>query len=241
MVFPAYTPLKGEMYMLGRVEFTPGGRGRGELSDLYGLTILSARADPEGFWGSHRLYRAGQTLRRGGVRRALLPKTFTQWTVLEKLGLRPVEPEPLLKECSPELAVEALRGRNVDPGRATVALSGTRTDGEMLRCAVRMCTSVRSLVIDAPQGQRLAHCLREEFGLPVLPADHPAHLAVRFQPCGGRTGEPFLELYGRTPELDGMRLSVPELGEEERDALDVLCVLWQRGRLEPSRIKIHRN
>lgn len=227
--------------MLGRLEFTPGGRGRGEFTDLYGLPVLTARADPEGAWGSHRLCRAGRILRRSGVVRTLLPGSFTQWAMLERLGLRRVEPGPFLREQAPELALEALRNRDLDPGRATVALSGTRTDGGMMRCAARMCTSVRALVIDAPQGQRLAHCLREEFGLPVLPSDHPAHLAVRFQPCGGRREEPFLELYGRTPELDGMKLFVPELGEEEREALDVLCVLWEGGKLDPSRVKIHRN
>ena len=227
--------------MLGRLEFIPGGWGRGELADLYGIPILTARADPEGILSRRRLYRAGRNLRRGGVIRTLLPKEFSQWELLEKMGLRRIDPGAFLKAQSPELAVEALYGRDTDPRRATVALSGTRADEGVCRAALKLCPKVRRLVVDVPGGERLAHRLREEFGIPVLPSDHPAQLELRFQPGGRRQEEPFLELYGCTPRLDGLCLSVPDLREEEREALDVLSVLWERGRLEPARIKIHRN
>ena len=227
--------------MLGRVEFAPGGRGRGEHTDLYGIPILTVRTDPEGFFGRRRLCRAGWNLRRGGVVRTLLPKGFFQWELLEKMGLKQVDPGAFLRAQSAELAVEALRGRGTDPGRATVVLSGARADGEMLRAALELCPKVRRLVVDVPKGERLAYRLREEFGIPVLPADHPAQLDLRFQPGASSRQEPFLELYGCRPVLDGLRLSVPELREEDRETLDVLSVLWERGRLEPARIKIHRN
>ena len=240
-LIPTYTFLKGEKNVLGRLEFAPGGRGRGERDDLYGIPILTARADPEGILSRRRLCRAGRNLRRGGVVRTLLPKGFSQWELLERMGLRRVELGAFLQAQSPGLAVEALHGRDTDPRRATVALSGTRADEAMCRAALGLCPRVRRLVVDVPGGERLAHRLREEFGIPVLPAEHPAQLELRFQHGGRRQEEPFLELYGYTPHLDGLCLSVPELREEDREALDVLSVLWERGRLEPSRIKIHRN
>lgn len=226
---------------MGRLEFVPGERGRGAETDLYGLLILTARADPDGIFGTRRLRRAGKTLRRGGVIRTLLPQTFSQWGMLEKLGLRSVVPDAFLRAQAPRLAEEALRGRDVDPKRATVALSGQRADGAMLRSAMELCTKVRRLVITAPEGERLAKRLREEFGLPVLPADHPAQLELRFQSGGRKQGEPYLELFGRTPALDSLRLSAPTLEEKDREALDVLSVLWECGKLDGDRIKIHRN
>lgn len=240
-LFPAYTPLKGEKHVLGRLEFAPGEWGRGEREELYGIPVLTARTDPEGIFGHRRLRRAGRNLRRGGVTRTLLPKGFSQWELLEKMGLQRIEPGAFLQAQSPGLTVEALYGRDTDPRRATVALSGTRTNAAMCRAAMELCPKVRRLVVDVPGGERLAHRLREEFGIPVLPSGHPAELELRFQPGGRRKKEPFLELYGYTPHLDGLSLSVLELREEEREALDVLSVLWERGRLEPSRIKIHRN
>ena len=41
--------------------------------------------------------------------------------------------------------------------------------------------------------------------------------------------------------VGGNSFPKPLSAKEEREALDVLSVLWERGRLEPARIKIHRN
>ena len=43
--------------MLGQLTLCPGGRGGAEAGSLYGLSVLRARADPEGFWGERRLRR----------------------------------------------------------------------------------------------------------------------------------------------------------------------------------------
>ena len=225
--------------MIGRMEFVSGERGRGEGGSMYGLPVLLVKTDPEGWLGERRLLRAGRTLKRGGVARTILPPDFSRWELLRKLGLRGVEPAPLLRACAPALTERALRERDVDPRKATVTLFGTRADGEMLRCAAGLCARVRRLVVDAPGGEKLALRLREEFGLPVLPPEHPAQLELRFQPREG-TGN-CLELFGRNPALEGLHLAVPELAREDQTALDVLCVLWERGLLDPERIKIHRN
>lgn len=223
--------------MLGRLEFIPGGRGKGEVTDLYGLPLLRVRADPEGLFGERRLRRAGAALRRGGAVRTLLPANFDRWDLLERLGLRGVEPAPFLRAQAPVLALEVLKRRDLDPGRATVALAGARTDAELCRAAAALCPKVRSLVIDAPGGQRLAGQLREAFGIPVLPAAQPAQLALYFHPGVQERAEPLVELYGRAPRLDGLRLAAPELAEEDREDLAVLCALWERGRLDVHRLK----
>ena len=184
--------------------------------------------------------RAGRVLKKGGVRRVILPAGFCRWELLERFGLQGIDPAPLLRARVSELAVEALRGRNEDPAKAVVALSGGRADGEMFRCAAALCTQVRRVVVDAEEGEGLALRLREEFGLPVLPPEHPAQLELRFRPHSGRR-EPRLELFGSAPWLDGLKLTAPGLAREDQQALDVLTLLWERGKLLHSGIKIHRN
>ena len=227
--------------MFGRLEFSPGGRGRGEVCNLYGLPILLTRADPEGRFGEHRLRRAGRVLKRGGVLRTLLPAGVEQWGLLERLGLQGVDPGPLLRATAPELTLEALRGRDVDPEKATVALSGGRADGEMFRCAAALCPRVRRIVVAAPGGEGLSRRLREEFGVPILPPEHPAQLELRLRPPQRERGEPRLELYGPNPALEGLKLTAPKLAAEDREALDVLTLLWERGKLPLDGIKINRN
>ena len=227
--------------MLGRLEFSAGGRGRGELTGLYGLPILLTRADPTGRFGEMRVRRAGRTMKKAGVVRTLLPTEFGEWALLEKLGLKGIDPAPLLRANAPMLAVEALRGRDTDPKQAAVVLSGGRADGEMFRCAAVLCSRVRRIVVDADGGEVLARRLREEFGIPVLPREHPAQLELRFSAAGTKREEPRLELFGPRPELDGLKLVAPGLTEGDREALDVLTVLWERGKLPLNGIKIHRN
>ena len=71
--------------MLGQLTLCPGGGGGAEAGSLYGLSVLRARADPEGFWGERRLRRAGRSLRRGGALRVLVPGEFGRWPLLAAL------------------------------------------------------------------------------------------------------------------------------------------------------------
>jgi len=98
---------------------TEGGR-------LYGLPVLRARADPEGFWGEYRLRRAGRALGRRGAVRVLVPGGFDRWPLLEEFGLVPVDPTPLVRSQGAALALAALGRRGMDPAQATVALRGQR-------------------------------------------------------------------------------------------------------------------
>ena len=223
--------------MLGRLEFVSGERNRGGMEDLYGLRVLRMQTDPEGWLGERRLRRAGAALRRGGALRVLLPKSFCQWGILERFGLRGVDPTPFLHFCAPELAVQGLMRRDVDPAGATVALSGNRADGDMVRAAVRLCPRVRRLVIAAQGGERLALRLREEFGIPVLPPEQPAHVELNFHPGTGRGDTRCLKLYGREPELDGGSITFSALKEGEKEDISLLCALWEGGKLDVEGLK----
>ena len=225
--------------MLGQLTAEEGWGGRAERGELYGLPVLRTRANWEGFWGEGRLRRAGRALRRGGAMRALVPRDFGRWDVLGRCGLVPVDPGPFLRGQSLPLTLRALERRGLAPDRATVSLRGARADREMAREAVRLCSRVRRLVIDAPRGgEELAKWLRWQLGVPILPRGEQGELALRFDPEGRAGEEPALELYGQTPALEGMALTAPGLEEEDRGDLALLAALWEGGRLGSSQIKI---
>lgn len=225
--------------MVGQLVYAPQGRGGAEPGRLYGLPVLRAEADPECFWRELRLKKAGRALRLGGALRVLAPLEFDRWTVLERFGLRRMDPEPFVRAQSVPLALETLRRQGLAPDRATVALRGLRADREMVRTAQELCSRVRHLVVDAPRGGReLARWLRQEFGVPILPPGEMGQAAVRFQAGPARPEETTLELYGPCPQLAGLTLSAPALAQEDQENLPLLAALWEGGRLNPQDIKI---
>ena len=222
--------------MVGQLVITPRGRGKTEEYRLYGLPVLRVEADRSGFWGEHRLRGAGKRLRLGGVRRVLAPPDFDRWPLLERFGLRPVNPEHFVRAQSVPLALGLLERQDIPPDRATVALRGTRADRDMVRTAEQLCPMVRNLVVDAPRGgAELAQWLRREFGVPILPPGEAGQAELRFQAgCPRREGA--LELYGPRPQLAGLKLTAPGLAEEDREDLRLLTVLWEGGKLDHIKI-----
>ena len=225
--------------LIGQLVSTGRGRGKAEAGRLYGLPVLRAEADPSGLWGERRLCRAGKGLRRGGAVRVLVSGEFGQWPLLSRFGLRPVDPENFVRAQSAPLALALLEQRGLAPDRAVVALRGLRADRDMARTAARLCQRVRGLVVDAPRGgEELSAWLRQEFGIPVLPPGEACHAALCFHAdCPRREGEA-LKLYGPQPNLAGLVLSAPGLGEGDREDLSLLSALWEGGKLGPDDIKI---
>lgn len=230
--------------MLGQLIFEDGGGGKAERAQLYGLTVLRARADPEGWLGTRRLRKAGRALRRGGALRTLAPAEFQQWELLKACGLTCVSSLSFLRAQGAPLALGALERQGLAPDRSAVTLRGERVDRALVRAAVELCPQVRHLVIDVPRGGgELAGWLRREFGIPVLPAEEPAPVSLGFGPRetpeeDGGEGGMCLTLYGSCPDLAGLSVSAPSLAREDRERLPLLAVLWEEGRLPPGQIKI---
>lgn len=224
--------------MVGQLQFYPGARGRVEEERLYGLPVIRVRVDPDGWLGPRRLDRAGRRLAGRGAVRTLLPQGFEDGCWLARSGLRRVDPAPFLQAQSHALALEALRRQDRDPERAAVALCADRADRAMAQAAARLCRRVRHLVIDAPRGgDRLAHWLRWEFGVAVLPVGEEAQVTLKFQPVDVAVpGQP-LELYGHRPELGGIRPTVPALLEQEREDLELITLLWEWRKLGEDDLK----
>lgn len=224
--------------MLGQLKLEEGSWGNARAVKLYGLPVLRTCADPRGYFGEFRLARAGKKLRAEGVRRVLLPPRFEQIDLLKRFGLRPLDPGPLVRSQSAELALKTLEWRGRDLKRATVALRGSRADRDMAQAARRLCPMVRHIIIAAPiGGEELARHLRWEFGVPVLPPEEAGEVALRFDD-GADVREPALELYGLHPDLGGLRICAQDLRAEDREDLQVLTALWERGKMPPERLNI---
>jgi len=228
---------EGGAFLLGQLVLARGGRGRAEAGRLYGLNVLRAEADPEGFWGPRRLRRAGRALCRGGALRTLAPSGLLP--LLEGFGLRPVEIGPFLRSQAPALALAALERRGLSPGRCAVALRGVRADRDMARAAEELCPLVRGLIIDAPRGgPELARQLRREYGVAILPPGERGQVELAFQEGYSPVGEDALELFGPRPRLGGLVLSAPGLEGPDQEDLPLLAALWEGGKLGAGDIKI---
>ena len=120
--------------MLGQVKYERGAWGTPEWGKLYGLPVLRACADPVGRLGEFRLGRAGRSLIRSGVARVLVPRDFDRWPLLEKSGLSPVNPEPLVRHQGARLALEGLRvalDTGFDKIKINAVLIGGFNDGQI--------------------------------------------------------------------------------------------------------------
>ena len=224
--------------MTGQLKFKAGKWGSAEAGELYGLPILQAQADPQGCFGEFRLHRAGRKLCSAGALQVLVPKDFERWDVLNRCGVAAVDPISLLRAQGAGFALETLRRQGRAPERATVALRGVRAGRDMERTAVQLCGQVRHLVISAPEGgAELAWWLRKQYGMPILPPEEGAQVAVCFEPVPS-AAETTLELYGKMPKLEGMKLTAPELKKEDKSDLSLLFVLWEGGILGECDLKI---
>lgn len=189
-----------------------------------------------------RLYRAGVRLWEQGVNRVLVDREFphTLWPVLERAGLRPVEPESLCQEAAPALLLALLARRGLPPARAAVCLCAGCAAGPVQSAALALAPRVGRLVIDCPlRGGELARWLNREYGLPLVePGTIPADVTAVFTPERRETPAQ-LQLYGPAPRLAGLCLA-PAQGElpPRFEALPLLAALRESGLLAPGDIAV---
>ena len=141
-----------------------------------------------------------------------------------------MDPVPFLRFHAAQIVLAALKGREIAPERATVALRGHRVDRDMARCAQLLCPLVRQVAVNAPQGgEELARWLRREYGLPVQPDGAEVSLALWFD--GEGAGEEDLLLGGPAPRLGQVTPRAAALAPEDREDLGLLTALWETGKI----------
>ncbi len=218
--------------MLSRLVYDGEGRGRPQREERYGLPLLQARVPQTGWHAGGSLRRAARGFRRAGGGRVLVPEGFSAWPLLERYGLRRVDPVPFLRAHAAPLTLALLARMGVPPQQACVALRGREVDRSMVQAAQILCPQVREIAVSAPGGgERLARWLREEYGLPVRPDGEDVDAVVRFHPGTEKGGRGALSLFGPQPALAGIQVSAPTLEEGDRRDLGLLCALWETEKL----------
>lgn len=192
---------------------------------LWGLPVLRVDLPQRSHRPERMVRRGAELLRRQRVTHVLASSQFEWWPVLERAGLRKVDTRPLRCALAPAWVLLNLERRGIPPGRACLCLKGRREDGDMEQVARKLCGTVRNLVIDVTGDGLLAHRLRREFGIAVLPAASASgHLTLEFD---------------SGPVLPGARILLKE-GElpEDCDRLALIDALWENGRVKLDEIAI---
>ena len=215
---------------------TAGGRRRKNAPARVFLCGLSVWKLEVGSADIRTLKRAGRSLRKAGVTRVLTPPGEEWQGALERMGLPPVDTAALCRAAAAPLALQVLKLRGWEPGRAVVELKGEELTLPLVRAAEELAGQVSRLMISVPRdGEELAEHLRRSCGLPVLlsGALRPA-LTVDFD--AGETGRGSeLCLGGTRPDLKGAELWSPAVRPPpECDLMPLLAAFWESGRLSRS-------
>lgn len=199
---------------------------------LCDLSLAAAGVPP----GERGLRQAGRALARLGVRRCLAPPGFPAWEGLSAWGLAPVDVLPLCRALAPDMVLFLLDDLPIRHRR--VALRGS--DGRQgWSLAHLLCPRVGALLLDFDRGEEeLGASLRREFGAAPrsLGQGGQAQVSVEFSPRPFGEGR-VLKLWGE-PDLAGLELSVGWPLPQEADALELLTLLWEMGRLKREKIQV---
>ena len=223
--------------MLGVVCCRPGGRGRPVRDMMLGLPVWRLELDTDCFSARRRSLRGGRRLVKLGVRRVLLPEEFAHSTLLEQMGLVPVEPTGLYAALAGQLTLAALTGRGEQPNRAGVTLCSAGVDAPFARAARFLCPRVKRLTLCAGRGgERLAAQLYRDFGAAVELGEDGQGLRVQFD---GANDPEVLDISRPQLYMPELLLSVPGLElPTDWPADRVLTALWQSGRIGTERIEV---
>ncbi|MCD7948110.1 MAG: hypothetical protein LUG13_07450 [Oscillospiraceae bacterium] len=230
--------------MVGRIEWDNGRKLTAERSVLYGVPLLRVGLPVPKRGGARATARAvrkgANYLWREGCRRVLADVGFAAWDLLAAVGLRPVEPEPLLQAMAAPLCFAGLAQGGIAPERAVVALCGERVTESFSAAAEALCPAVRSLIISAQSGgDALRAYLYREYGASVLDgiAAGRADLTLCFSP-GAPAGAPRLELFAGGSTL-GLTLRHKSLPPPDGIApLPCLTLLWETGAVQAEDIVV---
>lgn len=163
-----------------------------------------------------------RTLRRAA---AAAERWGAAWSLDARLEphLPAVSTRELWQAHAAQLALLALKGRNIPAERAVVGISALRVSRQVLETAERLSDSVRAIALDVPERESLTLHLQQRNGVSVLEGRGDVNLCFCPQP-----EEDCLNLGVRRPEIPGCTFSCPAVEVPEGcDRIGLASVLWQ--------------
>ena len=198
-----------------------------------GVRFFAAAVRPgEGFPARLSARAAARSLRRAGIREALLPPDFPHEELFAAYGVRRISPAPLHRAAAAALARQWLAQHAVDPRGAVVCFAADHMTAELHAAVFALAADVRFVALAVPNAAPLVEALRRKRGIAARPvaSGEPscADLTLCFDP-GGASGN-VLPLYDPALPVEYILpegLAVPQ-GVVPNE---LLAALWRAGAL----------
>lgn len=222
--------------MVGWLRQTGVGRWRPTLTpaQILGYPLAEVSLPPGN--EERRLRQGGRLLLRHGIRRVVTAPGLASRETLEALGLALVDPLPLCLSKAGDMVRFLLR--EVPLRERRVALRGEAVSGPAWELAHALCPETGGLLLDFDRGgEDLARSLRSGYGAAPLPFGQALpQVTVEFSPRGSPSGRT-LRLWG-SPDLAGLTLVPPGPLPPDLEALPLLALLWEAGRIRKEKIPV---
>lgn len=201
-----------------------------------GFPLLKAALPPGR--PERRLHQGAKALRRRGVKRVLASPGLESTQLLERWGLRLVEPLPLYRAMGGRMALFLLEDMPLRERR--VALRGDEADVWAWTLAQTLCPQVGTLFLDFDRGEEaLGAHLRTRYGAaPIhLGLGPEPQVALELSPRSAVGGKA-LRLWGE-PALEGLTVTLPgALLPQGLPELPFLELLWETGRVKVEELAV---
>ncbi len=217
--------------MFGKIEWQEGGKPREEIIAIDGVAFAVVRFAKEKTPKPHSVRRAAKKLRRMGVRQIVLPQDMPS-ELWQKYRLLPISTAPLRDRMSGEIVRTYLRTKQIDASKAHLVLCGEYVTDNVLRCAEKLCRTVRYCSLCFSYGaEEAANWLCKSYGVAVRvmqKVDERATLCVCFSEQTNGAEVPCLALWD-----EKMRIEYSD-GREEA----LLAALLQSGVLPEKTLRV---
>ena len=145
---------------------------------------------------------------------------------------------PLYRDLADLLALALLEGRRIPPKQAVVTLAAPRVTRAVEGAAERLGPCVRGLALDVPgEGERFAGWLHREYGIAVYPPEQGDVTLDFGRGRGG--GQGCIDLSREEGLCSSVRITARGLTLPDGDALPILSLLWECGRVKRSQIRVN--
>lgn len=203
---------------------------------LYGLSIVRIKLSKRQMGLQFRLQKMCQLLRQQKITRLLVPESFEHWEFIAGFGMREINLMGFLQYLGGERLLFGLKQWEIDPKKACIAIQGTRVTPQMEQIVLELAPKVRDIAINVPHGGReLADRLHYEFGMaPAFDGKRIlATLSFSKEKDEMQKNTVFADKIEEYRGINSKNITILE----DTHKLELLCLLWETGKIKKSEIE----